>query len=41
VQAVIAAIDGSVELLELLHYLTIADAAATGPAALERLEKPA
>jgi [protein-PII] uridylyltransferase len=33
VQSVIAAIDGSVELLDLLYYLTIADAAATGPAA--------
>jgi len=30
---VVSAIDGSAELLELLHYLTIADAAATGPAA--------
>jgi [protein-PII] uridylyltransferase len=33
VQAVIVAIDSSAELLDLLHYLTIADAAATGPAA--------
>jgi [protein-PII] uridylyltransferase len=33
VALVIAAIDGSAELLDLLHYLTIADAAATGPAA--------
>ncbi len=33
IQLVLAALDGSVTLLELLHYLTIADAAATGPAA--------
>jgi [protein-PII] uridylyltransferase len=33
VQIVVSAIGGSAELLELLHYLTIADAAATGPAA--------
>jgi len=33
VQAVIGAIDGSVELLDLLYYLSVADAAATGPAA--------
>lgn len=33
VQIVVAAIDGSAELLDLLHWLTIADAAATGPAA--------
>jgi [protein-PII] uridylyltransferase len=33
VQSVISAIDGSVELLDLLYYLAIADAAATGPAA--------
>ncbi|MDQ1750288.1 MAG: [protein-PII] uridylyltransferase [Pseudonocardiales bacterium] len=33
VQLVLAALQGSVEMLELLHYLTIADAAATGPAA--------
>jgi [protein-PII] uridylyltransferase len=33
VQIVVSAIEGSVELLELLHYLTIADAQATGPAA--------
>jgi [protein-PII] uridylyltransferase len=33
VQSVIMAIDSSTELLELLHYLTIADAEATGPAA--------
>ena len=32
-QIVLSAIDGSRELLELLHNLTIADAAATGPAA--------
>ena len=29
----VSAIDGSAELLELLHWLTVADAAATGPAA--------
>jgi [protein-PII] uridylyltransferase len=33
VQIVVSAIGGSAELLELLHYLTIADAEATGPAA--------
>ena len=33
VQIVVSALGGSAELLELLHYLTIADAAATGPAA--------
>ncbi len=33
VDAVVAAVGGSVELLELLHALTEADAAATGPAA--------
>ena len=33
VALVVSAIGGSAELLELLHYLTIADAAATGPAA--------
>jgi [protein-PII] uridylyltransferase len=33
VQIVVSAIDGSAELLELLHWLTVADAAATGPAA--------
>ncbi|HEX4728359.1 MAG TPA: [protein-PII] uridylyltransferase, partial [Jatrophihabitans sp.] len=33
VQLVVSAIDGSAELLELLHWLTVADAAATGPAA--------
>nr|MDQ2959038.1 HD domain-containing protein [Actinomycetota bacterium] len=33
VQIVVGAIDGSAELLDLLHALTIADAAATGPAA--------
>lgn len=33
VQLVVSAIDGSTELLELLHWLTVADAAATGPAA--------
>jgi len=33
VQAVIEAVGSDVELLELLHYLAIADAAATGPAA--------
>ncbi|HEX8082361.1 MAG TPA: [protein-PII] uridylyltransferase [Jatrophihabitans sp.] len=33
VALVVSAIDGSAELLELLHHLTIADAAATGPAA--------
>ena len=33
VQIVVSAIDGSAELLDLLHQLTIADAAATGPAA--------
>jgi [protein-PII] uridylyltransferase len=32
-QIVVSALDGSAELLELLHYLTIADAHATGPAA--------
>jgi [protein-PII] uridylyltransferase len=32
-QLVVSAIDGSAELLDLLHVLTIADAAATGPAA--------
>ena len=32
-QTVVSAIDGSAELLELLHHLSIADAAATGPAA--------
>jgi [protein-PII] uridylyltransferase len=33
IQIVVSALDGSAELLELLHSLTIADAAATGPAA--------
>ena len=33
VQLVVSAIGGSAELLELLHHLAIADAAATGPAA--------
>lgn len=33
VQLVVAALEGSGELLELLHVLTVADAAATGPAA--------
>jgi [protein-PII] uridylyltransferase len=33
IQIVVAAIDGSVDLLDLLHWLTVADAAATGPAA--------
>ena len=33
VAMVVAALDGSAELLDLLHQLTIADAAATGPAA--------
>jgi [protein-PII] uridylyltransferase len=33
VQLVVSAIDGSAELLELLYWLTVADAAATGPAA--------
>ncbi len=33
VQLVVAALDGSGELLELLHALTVADASATGPAA--------
>jgi [protein-PII] uridylyltransferase len=33
IQTVITSIDSSAELLELLHYLAIADAAATGPAA--------
>jgi len=33
IQLVVAAIDGSAELLDLLHWLTVADAAATGPAA--------
>ena len=33
IQIVVAAIEGSGELLDLLHWLTVADAAATGPAA--------
>lgn len=33
VQIVVSAVDGSAELLDLLHCLSIADAAATGPAA--------
>ena len=32
------AVGGSAELLDLLHALSIADAAATGPARVERLE---
>ena len=33
IQIVVSAIDGSAELLDLLYWLTVADAAATGPAA--------